>query len=322
MRENGSTMIRSEDERVARCRARRPVADITIGYFADGPWAQEAFLRINADSSMKIRFICARFDKPDQKLRQLAAENDISFLTHPNVNSTEFMQSISSYDCDIFVSMSFNQIFRLPILNTPIMKTVNCHAGALPFYRGRNILNWALINDEDSFGITVHYVDAGIDTGDIILQRHFAITDNDDYASLLDRAHTGCAEVLYDALKMLQGCEIEPIRQESIDPVGFYCVQRKEGDEAINWHWSSRRIYNFIRAICRPGPMARSSINGREVKINRARMVEGAATYTGINGSILGVEEDGFLVKTDDSFIKIIEWEYEGRIRMGDRFDL
>ena len=61
--------------------------------------------------------------------------------------------------------------------NMPPLKTINCHAGKLPFYRGRNILNWVLINDEREFGITVHYVDEGIDTGDIILQRVFPITD-------------------------------------------------------------------------------------------------------------------------------------------------
>jgi methionyl-tRNA formyltransferase len=65
--------------------------------------------------------------------------------------------------------MSFNQIFKSEIINLPRLKTINCHAGKLPFYRSRNILNWVLINDEKEFGITVHYVDEGIDTGDIIL---------------------------------------------------------------------------------------------------------------------------------------------------------
>lgn len=67
---------------------------------------------------------------------------------------------------------------------------INCHAGKSPLYRGRNILNRALINDEKEFGITVHYVDEGIDTGDIILQRVYEITDEENYATLLDRAHT------------------------------------------------------------------------------------------------------------------------------------
>ena len=216
--------------------------------------------------------------------------------------------------------MSFNQIFRTPLINIPPMKTINCHAGALPFYRGRNVLNWALINDERSFGITVHYIDEGIDTGDIILQRQYEITDSDNYATLLDKAYKGCAETLCDAIKMLQRFEIEPIKQASIHPVGFYCTQRKEGDEIIDWNQTSREIFNFIRAICKPGPMARSFINGKEIKINRAVLVRKAPEYKCVNGSVIGVQDNGFLVKTSDNFIKIVEWEYDGRIKIGDRF--
>ena len=70
----------------------------------------------------------------------------------------------------------------------PKYGAINCHAGKLPDYRGRNILNWALINDEKEFGITVHFIDEGIDTGDIILQESFEIKDSDNYKSLLDLA--------------------------------------------------------------------------------------------------------------------------------------
>ena len=89
--------------------------------------------------------------------------------------------------------MSFNQIFKKEIINLPLLKTINCHAGKLPFYRGRNILNWVLINDEKEFGVTVHYMDEGIDTGDIIMQDSFSISGLDDYSTLLLRSYEACA---------------------------------------------------------------------------------------------------------------------------------
>ena len=67
----------------------------------------------------------------------------------------------------------------------PALGTINCHAGKLPFYRGRNVLNWAIINGESEFGITVHFIDDGIDTGDIIKQKTYPISLNDDYKSIL-----------------------------------------------------------------------------------------------------------------------------------------
>ena len=128
-----------------------------IGYFADGPWAHRAFEKIIGDSTITIEFICVRYDRNDEVLRQYADAYGIDLLVHPDINSDGFFEIIGKYKVDLFVSMSFDQIFGKKIRNLPPMKTINCHAGKLPFYRGRNILNWVLINDEKEFGITVHY---------------------------------------------------------------------------------------------------------------------------------------------------------------------
>lgn len=292
---------------------------IKIGYFGDGPWAHEAFKRLICDKTMEIKFVTVRYDKRDPELMALAENNHIPVEIHQNINSDEFLDRVSKYEVDLFVSMSFNQIFKTRTINYPPLKTINCHAGKLPFYRGRNILNWALINDEKEFGITVHYVDEGIDTGDIILQRTYPITDEDDYSTLLNTAYTGCADVLYDAVKAIQSGTVQITRQDTIDPVGMYCGMRGPGDEIIDWNTGSREIFNFVRAICRPGPMAASTLNGKEIKINRVREVKGAHRYINIPGQILGKTEHGFYVKTGDTFLEVTEYQYEGKIRTGDR---
>ena len=236
----------------------------------------------------------------------------------PNINSDEFLNRIEKYGVDLFVSMSFNQIFKTRTINYPPLKTINCHAGKLPYYRGRNILNWALINDEKEFGITVHYIDEGIDTGDIILQKTYPITDEDDYNTLLKTAYTGCADVLYEAIKQIQEGSVVRIEQNNIDPVGMYCGMRGPGDEVVNWNTTSRELFNFVRAICKPGPMATSTLNELEIKINRVREIQGASKYIGKPGQILGKTDNGFYVKTKDTFIEILEYDYQGRIRVGD----
>jgi methionyl-tRNA formyltransferase len=179
--------------------------------------------------------------------------------------------------------MSFNQIFKTEIINLPKYNTINCHAGKLPFYRGRNILNWVLINDEKEFGITVHFVDEGIDTGDIILQRDYQITDNDNYSTLLERSYIECSNILYDAIILFKNGNIEVKKQIDINHIGFYCSQRKVGDEILNWNQSSREIFNFVRAICKPAPMARSIINGKEMIINKIQLIKNAPEYKKYN---------------------------------------
>lgn len=292
---------------------------LKIGYFADGQWAHNAFKLLNNDPEIKIMFICVRYDTQDNVLKELAMDNNIDYLKHPNINSHDFLNEIQNYNCDLFVSMSFNQIFKSKIINMPSMKTINCHAGKLPFYRGRNILNWVLINDEKEFGITVHYMDEGIDTGDIILQKSYPITDQDDYGSLLEVAYVECANVLYDAVTLIKEGKEKPTRQSTIHPVGLYCGMRKVGDEVIDWNQTSREIFNFIRAICNPGPKARTKLNDKEIKIDKVKMIKDAVEYKGIPGQIVGKTESMPIVKTLDTTLIITEFEYEGIIKVGDR---
>ncbi len=235
----------------------RSLAPLKIGYFADGIWSHNAFRKIIAHKDFHICFITPRFDSTDETLKLFAKTHNIPYIKAQNINSPEFLEQIKPFECDIFVSMSFNQIFKEPLISTPRLHTINCHAGKLPFYRGRNILNWALINDEKEFGISVHYVDSGIDTGDLILQRTYPINDKDDYSTLLHTAHTECAEVLFNALCLLHSGKAERIPQKSIHEIGFYCPARIKGDEWIEWHKTSREIFNFALCLLHSGKAER-----------------------------------------------------------------
>lgn len=294
---------------------------LKIGYFADGKWSHEAFKKLIIDKDVSLEFICVRFDSNDDTLLNYCNQYGIPYLKHSNINSLEFFSKLNQFDCDLFVSMSFNQIFKEPIINLPRLKTINCHAGKLPFYRGRNVLNWVLINDEREFGVTVHYIDSGIDTGDIIMQKLFPISDDDDYSSLLEKAYVGCADTLYLAIRQFVENCVQSFPQSKIHPLGFYCSQRIAGDELISWNQTSRDIFNYIRAICFPGPGAQALLNGNFVKINKSRFLSEAPTYKGIIGAVVGKNGSSFFVKTLDSVIEIIDYEYDGIIKIGDRFE-
>lgn len=292
-----------------------------IGYFADGIWAHKTFEKIIRDKSLEIVFMTVRYGKRDLVLLDFADKYNIPVEVCKDINSPKFIEKMKIYDVDLFVSMSFDQIFREEMINFPKFKTINCHAGKLPFYRGRNVLNWVLINDEHEFGITVHYVDSGIDTGNIILQDTYPITDEDNYQTLLEMAYDGCADILYRAIKLIQYNEVSAIKQTDIDPIGMYCGMRRKGDEIIDWNQSSREIFNFIRALCIPGPQATSWINGDKITINKARIIEGAHEYKNIPGQVVGKTPTGMLIKTSDTILEITEYTYSGKIKIGDRLE-
>ena len=295
---------------------------LRIGYFADGPWSHFAFELIVENENIEIEFIVPRSDTKDKTLFEYAQRYGISYLENIDVNSAEFLKYVKLSEVDLLVSMSFNQIFKENIIKSTSIGIINCHAGKLPFYRGRNILNWALINDEKDFGITVHFVDEGIDTGDLILQRTFPITEDDTYETLLNIAYKECGMILKDALINVIEGNFKRIKQTSIDAVGFYCGQRQFGDELVDWQQSSRDLFNFVRAICHPGPRARTYINGeedKEVFINKVKMIEGIKSYKGVPGQIIGKKGTNFIVKTVDTCLEILEMESKYKIKIGTR---
>lgn len=276
-----------------------------IGFFGDSIWAQKALNLFIESKYFSVEFVVPRFNNSDNELINMAKKNNIPVLTEKNVNGKNFFERLKKYKVDLNVSMSFDQIIKNELISFAPKGFINCHAGALPFYRGRNVLNWALINGENEFGITVHYIDEGIDTGDIILQKMVKIRDTDTYADLLEKAYILCPKVLYEAAKLILNNEVVPIPQSTIHPVGFYCGRRLPGDEKVDWNWSSEKIYNFIRGISTPGPCATTYRNKEIIKIEDAQLIKGAPIYIGTPGEIVGRSSDCVVVKTGDSTIKI-----------------
>lgn len=281
---------------------------ISFGYFGDGPWSHRALEVLLTDGRFRLAFVVARKDRDEPVLRAFADGAGVPFFRPSAVNDDAFLARVRPLNADLFVSMSYDQIFKERLLCTPQLGVINCHAGALPRYRGRNVLNWALINGENHFGVSVHYVDEGIDTGDLIRQRKFPIAPDDRYGDVLERAFIACAETLHAALGDI--AEHRVVRTPQTDP-GFYCGQRRDGDEWLDWTWPSARVHNFIRGIAPPAPGARtvmSTPTGRaQVALTRSKLLRGAPTYLGTPGEVIGRSDTGVVVKTGDTYLEICE---------------
>jgi methionyl-tRNA formyltransferase len=228
------------------------------------------------------------------------------------VNALEQVEAVRKLGAELHVSMSYDQILREPMLKVPRRGTLNCHAGALPFYRGRNPLTWALINGEPEFGVTVHWVDEGIDTGDIVLQVKSPIAVDDNYATLLRRAYIICADTLVEAVERVYQGRDTRTPQSSIDAVGLYCCRRREGDEEIDWNWKSQFIAKFVRALVPPGPGARTRAGDRVFAISAAELLPNSRAYVGIPGEVVDRGPEGILVKTEDTLLLVREWASVG----------
>ena len=300
-----------------------------IGFFADGPWSHKSLEKITQNKKIHISFIVPRYENQDPILKAWSKKLSVDFIIEKNINSLQSIKKLDTYKADLFVSMSYNQIIKKELLNIPNKGFINCHAGALPFYRGRSVLNWVLINGEKKYGVTVHYKDEGIDTGDIIRQEKYTIDDDDDYSSLLSKAENNCAALLDKTLKDILNNKINIIKQVSIDKHGSYFTQRKIGDEIINWNQESHKIINFVRALVYPGPYAQSFYkNVGLIKIHKVTNSYLISNNLGEPGTIVGFEKNMPLIRTLDSYLKIEEFSVNSnksflfsKTDIGNKFD-
>ncbi len=302
---------------------------LKIGFFGDGLWSHRAIEKISENKDIEILFIVPRFSSQDPTLYEWSKKLNIDFIVEKNINSNSSIDKLGSFGADLFVSMSYDQIIKKRLLNLPKKGFINCHAGLLPFYRGRSVLNWVLINGENYFGITVHYIDEGIDTGDIILQKKYQILLEDDYASLLLKASSYCSDILNDSLNLIKVNEVKRIKQNSINPKGSYFGLRKSGDEILNWKQDGKSIINFVRGLVHPGPIARSRINNfNTILISKISKINYTSFEAHEPGTIVAIQNKLPIVKANDCFLIIREYslevkngnDLENHIKIGSKF--
>ena len=187
---------------------------------------------------------------------------------------------------DILFAIGWRWILPASVLAVPPRGCLGIHGSLLPRLRGFAPVNWALIRDEPRTGPTLFYFDDGMDTGDIVGQRPFPITDEDDAATVRERIRHESARLLEEHLPGLAAGTAPRLRQPAEGAT--YGEQRRPDDGAIDWTRSSREIFNWVRGLTRPYPGAFSSAGGRRVHVWKVRPVEGAGPGAGRVGGEAG----------------------------------
>jgi len=299
------------------------IKKIKAGFFGDKEWAHIALGKIMKDQTIELKFICGRFSPKDNLLEKIAKKNKIKFYNPKNIHSKSFLKILKKSNSELFVSMSYDQIFKKEIINMVNKNIINCHAGKLPFYRGRNILNWAIINGEKEFGITTHFVNEKIDQGDIIIQKTFKIKKKDDLKSILKVATKQCGMLIYKTIKQIQSNNYKKIKQKKFSKKFSYFPKRKVGDEVINFNKNSYEINNLVRGLVKPGPYARIRLKNNEIFVQKTNITKKINNEKLYLGKIVKIDRKKFYINTKDNKAIIIEkWFSKKKINLKLGLDL
>ncbi len=227
------------------------------------------------------------------------------------VRRPEAVELLRGRNADIMVVVGYGQIIPQSILDLPRLGIVNVHASLLPKYRGAGPIQWAIANGETITGVTTMRIDAGLDTGDILLMRETPIGPEEDAPQLGERLSRIGAELLVETLTGLQGGAITPIPQDNTQAT--YAPLLKKEDGRIDWSHTATVIHNRARGFL-PWPGCYTRFRGQGFHIWRCRpAVENAPLAA---GQIRG--ESGRLLAGcgENTALELLEVQVEGRKRM------
>lgn len=278
--------------------------------FGDGAWATNSLRRLVREDWLVVGIV-ARPKPRDPDLLTVAKKLQIPIFQPQKVNKPEFVSEIRSLQPSFNLSIFYDQILRHPILEMAPLGSINFHPGKLPYYRGRSVISWAMLNGETEIGLTAHYMDEGIDTGEIILQWTQLIDWTDTYSDVVQRIANILPDLVIETLGLVVNGKTQCYPQKHLPNTYFGSLEYE--DTWIDWSDSSRNIYNKIRAITHPGIGARTYLRNQEVIIWDAFYDPSWPLYKGAVGQIVGqYRNEGVLVKTGDSTLLIREVQIVG----------
>jgi methionyl-tRNA formyltransferase len=199
----------------------------------------------------------------------LAERFDIPVLLDPDVRSAGLTARLRACAPDFVFSFMFRRLLPREVLELPQLGALNLHPSALPKYRGRSPINWALVHGETETGVSLHYMVDRPDQGDVVAQRRFLIAELDTALTLHRRA-TDEARILFRETYPLLRAGLAPRIPQ--DPAqASYFGGRKPEDGKIDWRSPAHRIYDLLRAVTHPYPGAFTVHAGRRLFVWWAR---------------------------------------------------
>lgn len=261
-------------------------------------------LRINIVGIMCPYKSRAAFNSDYNDLSKVAAEFKKAVHYFKEINSE--IKYIKTLKPDIIFVLGLSQIIPSEILSTPSMGCIGSHPALLPQNRGRHPVIWAIANGLKKSGITLFWMNSGIDSGDILAQKEFVITSKDNASTVYGKIEKISREMLKENIPDLERGIIKRVRQGN-SRVNYW-RKRVKKDGEIDWRMSSKRIYDLVRALYRPYPGASLIFNKREYKLWKAKIIAGAKKFENFEpGKVIAVNHPKFRVKTGDGLVEITE---------------
>lgn len=245
-------------------------------------------------------------------VKACALKHNLQVLQPERVRKDEnFYEHIKNLNPDVIVVVAFGQILPVSILELPRLGCINVHGSLLPKYRGAAPIQWAVINGEPVSGVTIMYMDKGIDTGDMLYKKELVLAPDETSGTLYEKMmHIG-AEALKEAMPMIISGGKE--REKQDEALATYAPMLSKSLGEIDFSKSAKSIDSLIRGV-NPWPMAYTYYAGQLMKVWKANVL--GERSSGLLGEIVKVDKEGILVQTGEGQLLIEEIQMPNKKRM------
>jgi len=227
------------------------------------------------------------------------------------IRRPEVVEQLRALNSEAMVIVGYGQIIPQSIIDIPPRGIINVHASLLPKYRGAAPIQWAIANGETRTGVTTMRIDAGLDTGDMLLKWETEIGAEETALELSPRLARAGADLLVETLKGLADGSITPQPQDNSEASLAPILKKEDGQ--IDWNWPARKIFNRTRGLL-PWPGAYSFFRGQMFHIWKARVSSEA--MSGQPGQLVPEKKRLFIVCGQGTALEALEVQIEGRKRM------
>lgn len=289
------------------------------------------------DPMIDVVLVVSKEDKPKGRgkkvtftpTKQLAYDNDIEVFTPKRIKDSESVEYLKSFEPDVIVVVAYGQILSKEILDIPKHGCINIHASILPQYRGPAPIHRAIMDGHKQTGVSIMYMDEGLDTGDIISRKRVEISEDETTGELYDKLKIEGARLIINTLNNIDNGIINRIPQD--DSMATYAPLIEKAKCEISFEKDAHEIKNFVRGLL-PFPKAYTYMNGVLFKFTKVDICD--KNYDKKEcGTVLDVLKDALVVQANDRAILVTRIQKEGskeldvaeflkghKINVGDRF--
>jgi methionyl-tRNA formyltransferase len=285
--------------------------------FAGTPQFAVPALRALLASAHRVVGVLTQPDRPAGRGRELRAsaikllalEHSVPLAQPATLRTPEGRAALERWEPELLVVVAYGLILPPPVLSLPRLGCLNIHGSLLPRWRGAAPIHRALLAGDSETGVTIMQLDAGLDTGPVLLERRRAIGPRDTSGDLHDALSELGATALLQAIEGLVDGSLVP-RPQAAEGMS-YAPKLEKSEARLEWHSSAVNLERQIRAF-NPWPIAETRFAGETLRVLSA-LVTDARAQEGEPGTVLGLAADGLRVACGEGVLALREVQRAGK---------